>query len=75
MHRDSDKIMKHRRPIRAATKEEIDTLNTRRDEICNDMMHKETSSLEEETRVQFDMKAFEEDTNELYQQFQFHNYN
>ena len=72
MHRDSDKIMKHRRPVRAATKEEIEALNTRRDEICNDMLqeYKETSSLEEETRVQFDMKAFEEDTTELYQQFQ-----
>jgi len=71
MHKDSNKIMKDRRPVRAATKVEIEALNTRREEICNDMLqeYKETSSSEEETGVEFDVKAFEEDTNELYQQF------
>ena len=71
MHRNSNKIMKHRRPVRAATKEEIEALTSRRDEICNVMLqeYKETSSSEEETGVEFDLKAFEEDTNELYQQF------
>ena len=70
MHKDSNKIMKHRRPVRAATKEEVEALTSRREEICNDMLkeYKETSSSEEDIGV-FNLKAFEEDTNELYQQF------
>jgi len=80
MHRDPVKIMKHRKPVRAATTEEMKALSTRREEICHEMMedHRANStsrtessswSSKDRAKLKFNLEAFEKDANELHQQF------
>ena len=77
MHRHPNKIMEHRKPVRAASEEEMKALSTRREEICNEMMEDyqlngtsrvDPSSSKDSTQ-KFSLEAFEKDVNELYNQF------
>lgn len=81
MHRNPDTIMKYRKPVRAATDEELMALCTRREEICHEMMEdhrmnctdKTTtpSSLSNDSATKpFNLEAFEKDTMALYKQFE-----
>eukprot|EP00581_Thalassiosira_minuscula_P017988 CAMPEP_0183732158 /NCGR_PEP_ID=MMETSP0737-20130205/37655_1 /TAXON_ID=385413 /ORGANISM="Thalassiosira miniscula, Strain CCMP1093" /LENGTH=514 /DNA_ID=CAMNT_0025965087 /DNA_START=206 /DNA_END=1747 /DNA_ORIENTATION=- len=81
MHRNPDRIMKRRKPVRAATKEEVKALTLRREEVCHEMMeeYRATALLSSASNVRtsasnvstekFDLKAFEKDTQDLHQQF------
>ena len=71
MHRHPNKIMELRKPARAATKEEIEALSTRREVICNEMMEdyqiNSTSrvSSSKDSAQKFSLEAFEKDVDEL----------
>ena len=78
MHRDPNKIMKYRKPLRDATSEELKALRERRSEICRDMMNdfqtktKETPSnglLHGVHLDKFDLESFEKDATALWDQF------
>lgn len=76
MHRNPEKIMKHRKPVRLATPDELEALINRRKSVCRDMMDehntKNNSSSSTEPLLhshQFDLESFEKDTIQLYRQF------
>ncbi len=75
MHRNPDRIMKYRKPLRPATSEEIQALATRRKDLCQEMMEEYQKDVEMVTKAKpkmpknFDLEAFERDSNLLYQSF------
>jgi hypothetical protein len=76
MHRNPTQIMKYRKPVRAATPEELEALTSRRQEVCLDMMDDfVTNSIDIASPemlpkpTQFDLKSFEKDFIDLYEEF------
>jgi cytochrome b involved in lipid metabolism len=78
MHRDPNKIMKRRKPVRAATLDEMKVLIERRSDICKDMMQeyqtKEKTSpakgiIHQIHPDKFDLESFEKDATALWNQF------
>eukprot|EP00804_Cyclotella_cryptica_P031239 CCRYP_011067-RB/>CCRYP_011067-RB protein AED:0.29 eAED:0.29 QI:272/1/1/1/1/0.66/3/1215/689 len=79
MHRNPHEIMKHRKPVRLATPDELEALVNRRKSVCQDMVdehnaknNSSSSSSYTEPLVhsqKFDLPSFENDTIELYNQF------
>ena len=77
MHRNADTIMQHRTPVRAATKQELEVLTNRRQEICTEMMDDYRLNNISKSRVElssssveaFDLQEFEKDTQQLYDEF------
>lgn len=77
MHRNPENILKHRKPVRAASEEERRVLSTRREDICREMMEdhrvnspsKTLSSSSNGSTKLFNLEAFEKDVHELYQHF------
>ena len=76
MHRKPSLIMKQRKPVRPATTQELDAITHRRREICYEMMENYrsnsllVSSVAKSPELKkFDLKAFEKDALELYEQF------
>ena len=75
MHRNSE-IMKYRKPVRAATEEEMKELLERREDICEEMfdvyedgvMTKEHAAVYLD-RSKFNLEAFEKDAAKLYDDF------
>lgn len=77
MHRDPMSIMKKRRPVRAATEEEVKALSSRREEVSREMMedYRATQDVVASHVTpmgdsnKFDLAAFEKDVMELYDLF------
>mmetsp|Transcript_1862 Transcript_1862/g.3807 ORF Transcript_1862/g.3807 Transcript_1862/m.3807 type:complete len:905 (-) Transcript_1862:819-3533(-) len=75
MHRNSDRILKYRKPLRSATSEEIQALTARRKDLCKEMMEEYQQNIEMVTKAKpnmpknFDLEAFEKDSRLLYQRF------
>ena len=77
MHRNPSRIMKNRKPLRAATPSEIQQLAARREVVCRDMMREyaETQCHSPTTPAEMDMTKFnllnfETDALKLYCEFQ-----
>jgi hypothetical protein len=75
MHRNPHEIMKCRKPVRAATPDELNVLTQRRNEICKEMMNefqtqaKLSPSDSKLIPERFDMESFEKDAIELWNDF------
>ncbi|KAL3784651.1 hypothetical protein ACHAWO_013449 [Cyclotella atomus] len=78
MHRDPDKIMKYRKPVRAAAPDEMKVLTERRSEICKDMMDEYQTKYKASPAKgmmqnlhpdKFDLESFEKDATSLWKQF------
>lgn len=80
MHRDPERIMKRRKPVRAASEQELRALHTRREDICNDMLedHRMNCPSRAQPKTlksnQFNLEEFEKDVLALYQEFLDHGY-
>ena len=78
MHREPNRIMKYRKPVRDATPDEIKALSKRRSEICRDMMDEFQANAKDAPSngllhgvhpEKFDLQSFEKDTIALWDQF------
>ena len=78
MHRDPDKIMKYRKPVRAAAPDEMKVLTERKSEICKDMMDEYQTKYKASPAKgmmhnlhpdKFDLESFEKDATSLWKQF------
>ena len=78
MHRDPQKIMKYRKPVRTVTSEELKALSVRRKEICKEMMDEyeikselspEKGLLNKMHQEKFDLESFEKDAISLWEKF------
>lgn len=76
MHRTPKAIMKYRKPVREATAYELEELVQRREDICDEMFNvyekgvmTKSHAADYLDRNKFNLKAFETDAGELYEDF------